>query len=264
MCYGLRRYALGRSTGASLAAGLSAMHRTLAPAGEPTKHHSRDSLWRIVFSIYCPVLAFSVHKEIYCLMFILDFLNKNDGAITTIATVVLVGITLYYVLETRKMRLTSQEMLKNANIPEIQVSLLKKSKSLGHFRIPHLELCIQNIGTGFAYDVKFAGTFTSFHPEASDKVLREYEIIKNGISYLGPGKGYQLFLPFEITKNVPKDPLSIDVTYKDSANAPYDKTFHLDFTKAEGYTQIGDPSIDSIASSLRGIYDILFSRFPRR
>ena len=83
-------------------------------------------------------------------------------------------------------------------------------------------------------------------------------------SYLGPGKGYQLLLPFEITKNVPKDPLSIDVTYKDSANAPYDKTFHLDFTKAEGYTQIGDPSIDSIASSLRGIYNILLSRFPRQ
>ena len=43
-------------------------------------------------------------------MFIIDFLNENDGAIIAIATVFLVVVTLIYVCETRKIRKTSQKL----------------------------------------------------------------------------------------------------------------------------------------------------------
>ena len=185
-------------------------------------------------------------------MFIIDFLNENDGAIIAIATVFLVVVTLIYVCETRKIRKTSQKMLKLSNTPEVQVSLLSGGHVMGVYT---LDLCIQNIGTGYAYDVKFAGPFTSFHPEFSVETLGEYGIIKNGISHLGPGKRYQISLLWQYKKEDlhKKELLNGEVTYQDLANETHYKPFHLDFTKSEGYTQKGDPSLDSIAVSLKFI-----------
>ena len=190
-------------------------------------------------------------------MFIIDFLNENDGAIIAIATVFLVVVTLIYVCETRKIRETSQKMLKLSNTPEVQVSLLSGGHVMGVYT---LDLCVQNIGTGYAYDVKFAGSFTSFHPESSVETLGEYGIIKNGISHLGPGKRYQISLLWQYKKEDlhKKEPLNGEVTYQDLANETHYKPFHLDFTKGGGYSQIDDPSLESIARSLQDIdYNLL-------
>ena len=92
-------------------------------------------------------------------MFIIDFLNEKGGAIIVIATVFLVYITYRYLLETKKIRETSQEMLRVSNTPVVQVSLSLRS---GTLQTPKLDLCIENIGTGFAYGVKFGGTITAF------------------------------------------------------------------------------------------------------
>ena len=89
-------------------------------------------------------------------MFIIDFLNQNDSVIVAFATVVLVVVTILYLLETRKMRLTTQEMLRVSNTPDIQVSILWEYRTK---KVSTYDLCIQNIGTGFAYNVKFSGSF---------------------------------------------------------------------------------------------------------
>jgi len=168
--------------------------------------------------------------------------------ITACTTVILAIITYFYLLETKKMRITTQEMLKVSNTPEIQISLYR----IQSWREHTLNLCIQNRGTGFAYDVKFDGDLSSV--EFSYNTLADNEIMKNGISCLGPGKRYQipLFRGYD-QGDLPTSLLNIDATYMDSANACHVKTFPLDFTKAEGYPQIGDPSLDSIAESLRRI-----------
>lgn len=176
---------------------------------------------------------------------------KDEGPIIAIATVVLVVVTILYLLETRQMRITTQEMLRVSNTPEIQVSLYRIRNWSEHT----LNLSIQNIGTGFAYDVEFDGDILSLQLRYN-RTLADNEIMKNGISYLGPGKRYQIELGFEYKGSeldIPEETRSIDVKYMDSANAPHDKTFPLDFTKAEGYHQIGDPALDSIAESLRRI-----------
>ena len=196
-------------------------------------------------------------------MFIIDFLNQNDGAIITIATLILVGITLWYVIETMRMRRTTQEMLRVSNTPEIQISLLI---GRGTF-----DLCIENIGTGFAYDVKFAGTITSFSPRDEDITLGEYEVIKNGISHFGSGKRYRIPLLWTyLEEYLPEEPLSMDVTYTDSTKKEKKKSFLLDFRKVENYSHPEDPSLDSIAQSLRHIDQTLqksdrrFDRVLRR
>ena len=65
----------------------------------------------------------------------IDFLNENSGAITAIATLILVGITGWYVYLTR-------QMLKVSNTPVIRMFL--------HASGYAIFLCVENIGTGFA------------------------------------------------------------------------------------------------------------------
>ena len=73
---------------------------------------------------------------------VIDFLNSNSGAITALATVILVAITWWYV------RLTKM-MLKASNIPVVRLFL--------HAGEYDITLCVQNIGIGFARDIKFTG-----------------------------------------------------------------------------------------------------------
>ena len=191
-------------------------------------------------------------------MFVFDFLNDNDGAIITIATLVLVCITLWYVIETMRMRRTTQEMLKISNTPDVQVSIVWEYRSK---KVSTYDLCIQNIGTGFAYDLKFSGNIISLRIPIFNERLDDYEIIKDGISVLGPGKRYQfpLFWRYDWGElDLPKEIYVVNVSYMDSAQNPKNGTFHLDFTKGGGYPQIDDPSLESIARSLQGIdYNLL-------
>ena len=84
-------------------------------------------------------------------MNLISWLNENSGAITAIATLILVGITGWYVYLTR-------QMLKVANTPVIRMFL--------HARGNSISLCVENIGTGFARDIKFTGdlSFNPFNP----------------------------------------------------------------------------------------------------
>ena len=72
------------------------------------------------------------------------------------------------------MRRTTQEMLKVSNTPDIQVSILWEYR---YKNLSTYDLCIQNIGTGFAYDQKFSGSMTSFRLPFFGESLGDYEII---------------------------------------------------------------------------------------
>ena len=175
--------------------------------------------------------------------------------VTTGATITLAIITWRYVKATERYTKATEEMLKNSNIPEIQVSLTNKIQS---YNISTIDFCVQNIGTGFAYDIKFSGDFTSLQPQTSNEPLSEYPIIKNGISHLAPVKRYQIPIIWQPLKlSLPERTYDVGVTYRDSADTEHKKHFCLDFTKYEGYTQIGDPSIESIANSLLRIDETL-------
>ena len=167
--------------------------------------------------------------------------------LTFITTLILAGITLWYVILTRQMVKISQEMLNVSNTPEVRVFL---TSGMILDSITARNLCIQNIGTGFAFDIKFSGNFNSQQAER--------RIIKDGISYLGPDKRYEIptFSSYK-SKDPPENILTINVVYTDSTKKPHRKTFHLNFRKVEDYPQIGDPSLESIARSLRSINDNL-------
>ena len=88
--------------------------------------------------------------------------------------------------------------------------------------------------------------------------MAEYGVIKDGISYLGPGKFIPilLYINYEET-DLPTPPIDVNINYWDSANTEYNQKDCLDFTKLEGYPQLENQSLDNIAFYLRGINDTL-------
>ena len=175
-----------------------------------------------------------------------EIISTISPFVTAGATVVLAFITLRYV------RLT-QEILKATNKPEVIIFLREKDDSI--------ILCIQNIGTGYASDVKFTGDL-SFKPHASgDKTLEELEPFKSGINYLGPGHQIEGFLfPNLFPNNVGvrfNESLNITVVYKDSANTEYDKTFTFELQEWENVKHFISPQNSEITSELKRIANIL-------
>ena len=177
---------------------------------------------------------------------IITFLNDNSGAITAIATVVLVAITGWYV------RLT-KHMLKATNTPIVRLFLHGSKHSF--------TLCVQNIGTGFARDIKFTGdlSFKTFNFMGESEVpLEELEPFNNGIEYLGPGHKVETFLfGREDLMSVPDHNFDITVTYKDLANIKDEKTFTFEIGNWGNTDQYSYPHTDETANALEDIARIL-------
>ena len=174
-------------------------------------------------------------------MEIIDWLNANDGAIIGIAIIVLVSIIGYYAYLTRR-------LLKINDTPEIAVSLCPHEA-----HIHCVMLCIENIGTGAARDIRFQ-TNLSFKPDG-ERALENVSFLRNGIDYLGPGQKREHFLVSIIGKldDLKKTPIEIGVTYTDSVKKVYQHDFHLDFGENDGYARVGKPPLFEIAEAAQGI-----------
>lgn len=175
-------------------------------------------------------------------MNLISWLNANSGAITAVATLILVGITGWYVYLTR-------QMLKVANTPVIRMFL--------HARGNNITLCVENIGTGFARDIKFTGdlSFKPFKPIGeSEATLEELEPFKSGIEYLGPGHKVERFLfrRGDLTR-VPNHTFDIIVTYNDLGIAKEKKTFSFEIGNWENTDQFGSPHADDVATAVERV-----------
>lgn len=172
-------------------------------------------------------------------MGIITWLNANDGVVIGIATVVLVGITGYYAYLTWR-------MLKANNTPEIEVSF-RLHEAYTHCVI----LCIENVGSGEARNIKFQ-TDLSFKPDG-ERSLEDVGFLRDGINYLGPGKKKEHFLVSVIGKlnDLKNTPLEISVTYSDSTKKVYERAYHLDFGENQGLATIGRPPLFEIAEATK-------------
>lgn len=187
---------------------------------------------------------------------LIELLEANNNAIiafsaliTAIATGVLAVITYLYAKTTR-------EILKASNKPEILIFLFPDETH------PYcVNLCIENIGTGFAHKIYFAGDL-SFVPMLPHgwKPLSENGILKNGIDYLPPGKKVEIFLFMTNTMEqsfspgmltISEESLDITVTYRDSVNTEHEKNFQLEFNQWDRYGLSENNPIADIADTLK-------------
>ena len=172
-------------------------------------------------------------------MGIIEWLNTNSGVIIGIATVVLVGITGIYVYLTWR-------LLKANNIPEIAISLRPHE---AHVNL--VMLCIENIGTGAARNLRFVTNPSSI--PCLDMPFEKIGFLNGGIEYFEPGRKIEQFLVNVIGKfdELTQTPIKITVTYEDSVNHPYRRSFNLDFGENKGLTQIDRPPLFEIAKATK-------------
>ena len=162
---------------------------------------------------------------------------------TGLATVALAVITGYYAYENRQMRIDAQR-------PKIAIYLHRfvniESGRLRTVRMPRESfldespakktlktyLCVENIGPGIAYDVRFEKV-PKFKP---DLLIESAPIFSKGVNHLKPGglKGIRIELYTEEHETQIKTPFKINVTYKDSRKKKYGEPFCIDFNETQG------------------------------
>jgi len=98
-------------------------------------------------------------------MDILEFLNLNSGAVTAISTVVLTIVTFVYVLLTRSISKETEIMRKTQTEPNISAIIQADERYINW-----INLIIQNIGLGPAYNIKF-----ELNPDFEDRNIPDVE-----------------------------------------------------------------------------------------
>ena len=148
-----------------------------------------------------------------------------------ILTSLLVCITgVYAVLTGRYVRLTNRLLKATTNTPKIAVYLARED-------VTHAIFCVENIGTGPAYDVRFTGNLSCIKRYKSDnsETLQDVGFLRDGINYLQPRGKWVCVIDIGNKLNELKEtPLRISVTYKDSEKEEYPDCFCLDFGELIG------------------------------
>ena len=154
----------------------------------------------------------------------------------------------------------------NIDKPEIVVLLRPHPSSM-----QILMLCIKNIGTETAHNVRFgtgssrAAPFIQPASNLSDvRLLKKNNFLQNGIGCFGPGQKIEQFL-ISLIDGLPeelKQPLQISVTYTDSLNRPYKNRYTLDFGDFESLVQ-SDSIEGKAVSDLRPLLDVIQTGFSQ-
>lgn len=185
---------------------------------------------------------------------IIDFLNKNSGAlmviftgVVTISTIVYAILTWRLVSETRRMREVQTE-------PKIQVTLKPMEVAINIVR-----LHIRNIGLGPATNVKFCPRVLA-GGDAATTLLEEFtqtNFFKSGLSYFGPGQElYSGYTQMNQDTNAKLESIFIfDLEYNSATGKKYKDRVIVDMSEQKGMYQLGTPNLYSIAQSLKKIQE---------
>ena len=173
-------------------------------------------------------------------------INWIIGGITGVATVTLAIITWCYARHTKDYVSLTREILEenrqmrlDAQKTEIAIYLRleKETINLGEPKAAVMNLYVDNIGMGSAYDVRFDTDLSFSLP--SNRSLEDVPFFQHGIRYLPPRQNRKYLLGHEWHINNQFDELmqkqfEIEVTYKDSVSKKYKNCFCLDFREHSG------------------------------
>lgn len=180
-------------------------------------------------------------------MSLFDYLNQNSGAITVIFTAFVAIATVVYAILTWKLVSETRMMREVQTEPKISAIIQPKD-----YWLNFIDLIIQNIGLGPAYNIKF-----EISPDFEDRNLKLSEIgfIKHGLRYLAPNQKIQFFLT-SLTENYEekvKNPFEIRIIYENSIHKPYSNIYSIDFSQFTGTSQLGEPPLYKISKNIEDI-----------
>lgn len=183
---------------------------------------------------------------------LLDTLNANAGAfnvafgfVVAVATVVYAILTAALVAETRRMRQaqTGAELVIRIQPSDTWINLI--------------ELVIENVGMGTAYDISLsADPDLEYKP---GKHLSDLGMFKHGLRALGPRQSLKTFLMSVAGKTSqiedPKGPYRFTVTarYRTNRRGQVERRFELDLLHLLGLVQVGTSPLLTIARSIESM-----------
>ena len=178
-------------------------------------------------------------------MAFLDFLNENSGAFTLIFSALVAVATLVYAILTWKLVTETRKMREAQTEPKISIIVQPKEEF-----ISFIDMVIQNIGLGPAYDIEFKME-KDFEYEKR-KFLSDINFIKTGLKYLAPNQKFQFFLTSMVDdfNEKVKQSFEIKVRYKNSIGKTFESTYAIDFLEFVGLIRLGEPSLYKIAKNI--------------
>ena len=184
---------------------------------------------------------------------ILDFLNKNSGAFSVVFTAFVAIATIVYAILTWKLVSETKKMREAQTEPKVSAIVQANEKA-----IQLIDLIIQNIGLGPAYDIEF-----KLDPDFVDKdgKLSDVGIMKYGLKYLAPNQKIQIGLTTIIGDYAEKIKVKfkIIILYKNSLSKSYTDEYLIDFSQFIGMSRLETnedkivEKVDNIASNIGSI-----------
>lgn len=171
----------------------------------------------------------------------LEILTVIFSGVVASATVVYAILTWKLVSETRRMREAQTE-------PKVSLCIQPREELINF-----IDLVIQNVGLGPAYDIKFK--ISPDFEYAKGRFLSELGFMKNGVRFIAPNQKIQFFLTSMIENFEEKIEKSfqVTITYKNSVGKTYEDEYPIDFSQFIGLTQLGEPPLYKIAKNIESI-----------
>ena len=171
-----------------------------------------------------------------------DILSIGIGVILATTTVVYAWITSRMLNETKKMRESQTEPFVFINVQPMERAR------------PILNMVIQNIGPGPAYDLKF-----KVEPDIMLRTghnLSEINLMKQGFKYLAPNQKLECIVAHSIEEAKKKEKTLhyVTVYYKNEDKKTYERTYILDFTEYFGMLYSETDPYKGIIEKLEAIH----------
>ena len=178
----------------------------------------------------------------------LEFLNQNSGAFVVVFSAVVAIATIVYAILTWRLVSETIKMRKVQTEPKISVTI-QPSDAWINF----VDMVIQNIGSGAAYDIKFRANPDFEYKKGN--FLSDFGFMRNGLEYLAPNQKLQFFLTImtENFKEKIKTFFEITVTYHNSTGKTYEDIYLIDFSHLDGLRNAGEPPMYKLAKNVENI-----------
>ena len=179
---------------------------------------------------------------------VLEFLNENSGAFSTIFSFLVTMATVIYALLTWRLVTETRQMRKAQTEPIISIILRPKDEWRNF-----IDLIVKNIGLGSAHKINF-----QINPDfeyEKGKFLSQIGFIKNGLNYLSPNQEINFFLTNMVDNHEVKikTKFNIKVNYQNIFGKTYQNDFIIDFSEFTGLTWLGTPPLHENAENIKRI-----------
>jgi hypothetical protein len=172
-----------------------------------------------------------------------ETLNANQGAYLVVFTALLTTATIFYMILTGQLVEETRLMRKAQATPEVVVVLRPREEYINW-----MDLFIENIGQGAAYEIKFELPENATLGRTN---LKEVALFQRGLPFLAAGQRIGFFAA--VTHGEPPPAIEVKVTFKDSTGASHNKSYQLDVSLFKGLRQLGTPPLYKIAKEMEGV-----------